>query len=86
MAKNNLMNKTKFSEVGLLKVEKINNDLSSGSQSNIQPLAFISHTTLYPSVKYVAEGDNVTFECAATGVPSPQLNWSFTTSTGKIET
>ncbi|VVC40187.1 Hypothetical protein CINCED_3A025745 [Cinara cedri] len=82
VAKNNLMNKTKFSEVGHLKVEKINNDLSSGSQSNIQPLALISPNTLYPIVKYVAEGENVTFECAATGVPSPQLKWSFTASIG----
>lgn len=86
MAKNNLLNKTKFSEVGHLNVEKIIDDVSSGPQSHIRPLAFISPTSLYPSVKYVTEGDNVTFECAATGVPSPQLNWSFTTSIGKVET
>lgn len=85
MAKNNLLNKTKFSDVGHLNVEKVKDDVSSTSQSNIQPLAFISPTSFYPSIKYVTEGDNVIFECAATGVPSPQLNWSFTTPIGKVK-
>lgn len=81
MAVNRLINSIKFSEVGHLNVEPIN----IGSQSDIQPLAFISPTTLYPRVKYVVKGDNVTFECAATGVPSPQLNWSFTASSGTLK-
>lgn len=80
VAKNNLINKTKFSKVGYLSIV---NTGFSGSNLDIQPLAFISPTSLYPSVKYVTEGKHVTFECAATGVPSPLLNWSFTTSTGK---
>lgn len=53
-------------------------------QSNLQSLKFIS-PSLYPNIKYVTEGDNVTFECAAVGIPSPQLNWSFTSSIGKVE-
>lgn len=55
-------------------------------QPNIQPLSFISPNSLFSNIKYVTEGHNVTFECAATGVPFPQLIWSFTPSTGKIET
>uniref|UniRef100_A0A2S2PYT6 Protogenin n=1 Tax=Sipha flava TaxID=143950 RepID=A0A2S2PYT6_9HEMI len=81
MAKNYLLNKTRLSDAGYLNVENINAE-SFGSQSDIQPLSFISPTYLYPNVKYVTAGDNITFECAASGVPSPQLNWSFTTSTG----
>lgn len=84
MAKNYLLNKTRLSYVGHLNVEKINAE-SSGSQSDIQPLAFISPTHLYHDVKYVIAGNNVTFECAASGVPSPLLNWSFITSTGKLK-
>lgn len=82
MGKNNLLNKMKYSKVGFLNVETTNNR-SSGSQSDMQPLAFISPSFTYPDIKYVTEGDNVTFECAATGVPSPQLNWSFTSSIGR---
>jgi hypothetical protein len=85
MAKNYLLNKTRLSDAGYLNVENINAE-SFGSQSDIQPLSFISPTYLYPNVKYVTAGDNITFECAASGVPSPQLNWSFTTSTGKVKT
>lgn len=81
MGKNNLLNKTKFSEVSYLTVEQIVE--SSESQTGIQPLAFISPSYTVSGVKYVTEGDNVTFECAATGVPFPQLNWSFKASTGK---
>lgn len=76
MGKNHLLNKTKYSEAGHLNVRI--------QKSEIQPLAFIS-PTFYTSIKYVTEGDNVTLECAATGVPPPQLNWSFTSSTGKLK-
>lgn len=76
MGKNRLINKTKYSKVGHLIVRN--------QKSEVQPLAFIS-PTFYTSVKYVTEGDNVTLECAATGVPSPQLNWSFTSLTGKLK-
>lgn len=82
VGKNHLKNKTKTSKVGHLNVEKINNG-SFRSQSDIQPMAFISPIPL--SVKYVAKGDNVIFECAATGVPSPRLKWSFKTSIGKLK-
>lgn len=81
MGNNHLLNRTKSSKVGYLNVRTINTS-SSGSHSDIQPMAFISPSS-YTEIKYVTEGDNITFECAATGVPSPQLNWSFTTSTGK---
>jgi len=86
VGKNHLLNKTKLSEVGNLTVNKINTGGSSGPQSDIQKLAFISPNVLNPNVKYVIEGENVTFECAATGVPAPQLNWSFKNSTGKLKT
>ena len=86
MGKNHLLNKTKYSEVGKLIVNKINTGGSSRSQSNIQKLVFIPPNVLNLNVKYVTEGDNVTFECAATGVPAPQLNWSFINSTGKLKT
>lgn len=76
------MNKTKYSEVGNLTVNKIN----TGPKSDIQKLAFISPNVLNLKIKYVTEGENVTFECAATGVPAPQLNWSFENSTGKPKT
>lgn len=82
--KNHLLNKTKYSGVGHLIVNKINGGRFSGSQLNIQQLAFISPNIL--NVKYVTEGDNVTFECAATGVPAPQLNWSFMNSTRNLKT
>ncbi|XP_060838288.1 protogenin B-like [Rhopalosiphum padi] len=82
VGKNHLLNKTKYSDVGHLVVNKINIGGSSGSQSGIQKLAFISPNVLNLNVKYVTEGDNVTFECVATGVPAPQLNWSFINSTG----
>lgn len=82
VGKNHLLNKTKYSEVGHLIVNKINSGGSSGSQSDIQKLAFIPPNVLNTNVKYVTEGENVTFECAATGVPAPQLNWSFMNSTG----
>lgn len=82
VAKNHLINKTKFSKAGYLSIMNIG---FPGSNLDIQPLAFISPTSLYPSVKYVTEGKHVTLECAATGVPSPLLNWSFTTSTGKLK-
>jgi len=81
VAKNLLINKTKVSEAGHLNIGPIN----AAFQSDVQPLAFISPTTLYPNVKYVTVGENVTFECAATGVPPPQLNWSLTTFTGKTK-
>lgn len=84
MGKNHLLNRTKFSKIGRLNVRTVNTG-SSGSHSDIQPMTFISSLS-YTDVKYVSEGDNVTFECAATGVPSPQLNWSFMTSTGKLST
>lgn len=71
MAKNSLINKTRLSEIGHLIVGPIN----AGSLAKVQTLAFISPT--YSSVKYVSEGNNVTFECAAIGVPFPLLNWSF---------
>ncbi|CAH1721858.1 unnamed protein product [Aphis gossypii] len=82
VGKNQLLNKTKYSEVGHLVVNKINIGGSSGSQSDLQKLAFISPNVFNTNVKYVTEGDNVTFECVATGVPIPQLNWSFINSTG----
>lgn len=83
MGKNQLLNKTKYSEVGHLVVNKIN---IGGSQSGIQKLAFLLPNVFNTNVKYVTEGDNVTFECVATGVPAPQLNWSFINSTGKLKT
>jgi len=86
VGKNQLLNKTKYSEVGHLVVNKINIGGSSGSQSGIQKLAFISPNVFNTNVKYVTEGDNVTFECVATGIPAPQLNWSFINSTGKLKT
>lgn len=82
LAKNYLLNKTRLSDVGHLNIEKINVE-SPVSQSDNQPLAFISPTP--DNVKYVTPGNNITFECAASGVPSPRLNWSFTTSTGKVK-
>jgi len=85
MGKNHILNKTKYSEVGNLIVNKMNAGKSSGSLSDIQKLAFIPSNILNPNVKYVTEGDNVTLECAATGVPAPQLNWSFINSTGKLK-
>lgn len=80
------MNKTKYSEVGNLTVNKINTGGSSEPKSDIQKFAFISPNVLNLNVKYVTEGENVTFECAATGVPAPQLNWLFENSTGKLKT
>lgn len=80
LGKNHLKNKTKTSEVGHLNVEMVN---TGSFKSYIQPMAFISPTPL--SMKYVAEGDNVIFECAATGIPSPRLKWSFKTSIGKLK-
>lgn len=88
MGKNLLLNKTKYSEVGRLVVSKniVNIGGSSGSLTGIQKLTFISPNVFNTNIKYVTEGDNVTFECVATGVPAPQLNWSFMNSTGKLKT
>ncbi|XP_050421746.1 protogenin B-like [Adelges cooleyi] len=80
VAKNQLLNKTKVSAPGYLNIEKMKPG-SSDSQSSIQPLAFIS-PSIKPVIQFVTMGDNVSFECAATGVSSPLLNWSFTSSTG----
>lgn len=85
MGKNYLLNKTKYSEIGHLIVNKINSRGYFGSQSDIQKLAFIPPNVLNLNVKYVTEGENVTFECAASGVPAPQLHWSFINSTGELK-
>jgi len=84
VGKNHLLNKIKYSEVGNLTVNKVITGGSSVPQSDIQKLAFIPPNVLNLNVKYATEGENVTFECAATGVPAPQLNWSFKNSTGKL--
>lgn len=74
MANNYLLKKNTSSEVGHLSVEQINAEFKP------KPFTFISPSSLSKNVKFVNKGDNVTFECAATGSPSPQLNWSFTAS------
>lgn len=80
VAFNHLLKKTIFSEVGHVNVEQINAEFLPNSQ----PFTFILPSPLITNVKSVIKGDNVTFECAATGFPSPQLNWSFTASGKKI--